>query len=69
MKIKSFRIKNSRSIKDSGVCYLSDDNITVIAGKNEAGKTAALEALEDFNINKSIRKEAVHLHHPENNLK
>jgi len=65
MKIKSFRIKNYRSIKDSCTCYLSGDNITVIAGKNEAGKTAILEALEDFNVNKKIRKEAIHLHHQE----
>lgn len=65
MEIKSFRIKNYRSIKDSGVCYMSGDNITVLAGKNESGKTAILEALEDFNINKRIRKEAIHLYHPE----
>lgn len=59
MKVKSFRIKDYRSIRDSGVCYLSGDNVTVLAGKNESGKTAILEALEDFNIGKEIRKEAV----------
>lgn len=59
MKPKSFRIKNYRSIKDSDVCYLSGDNLTILAGKNESGKTAILEALEDFNINKSIREEAI----------
>ena len=59
MKIKSFRIKNYRSIKDSGVCYMSGDNITILAGKNESGKTAILEALEDFNTEKIIREKAV----------
>ena len=59
MKVKSFRIKNYRSIRDSGVCYLSGDNITVLAGKNESGKTAILEALENFNIVKEIREEAI----------
>jgi len=56
MEIKSFRIKNYRSIKDSGICYVSGDNITILAGKNESGKTAILEALEDFNTEREIRK-------------
>jgi predicted ATP-dependent endonuclease of OLD family len=62
MEILSFRIKNYRSIKDSGECHLSGDNITILAGKNEAGKTAILEALEDFNDNRPIRDEAKPLH-------
>lgn len=57
MKVIKFRIKNYKSIEDSGWCYL-DERITILAGKNEAGKTAILEALEDFNINKNIREEA-----------
>jgi len=65
VEIKSFRIKNYRSIKDSGVCYLSGDNITILAGKNESGKTAILEALEDFGTEKEIRKEAIPYHNPE----
>lgn len=65
MEIKSFRIKNYRSIKDSGPCYLSGDNITILAGQNESGKTAILEALEDFNVGRQIREDAVHIHHPE----
>jgi len=65
MQIKSFRIKNYRSIIDSGICYLSSDNITILAGKNESGKTAILEALEDFNTEKGIRKEAIPIHHQE----
>ena len=59
MKLKYFRLKNYRSIRDSGICYLSGDNITILAGKNESGKTSILEALEDFNIDKPIREEAI----------
>ncbi len=65
MEIKSFRIKNYRSIKDSGICYASGDNITILAGKNESGKTAILEAMEDFNTEKEIRKEAIPIHNQE----
>ena len=57
MKVKKFRIKNYKSIVDSGDCYLTD-TITILAGKNESGKTAILEALEDFNIGASIRDKA-----------
>ena len=49
MKIKKFRIKNYKSIKDSGWCYLSSD-ITILAGKNESGKTGIIEALKDFDV-------------------
>jgi len=59
MKIDSFRIKNYRSIKDSGICFLSGDNVTILAGLNESGKSSILEALEDFNINMAIRSEAI----------
>lgn len=57
MKLINFRIKNYKSIKDSKVCYV-DPKITILAGKNEAGKTAIVEALEDFNIDRNIREEA-----------
>ena len=57
MKVKKFRIKNYKSIVDSGDCYLSD-RITILAGKNESGKTAILEALEDFNVGVEIREKA-----------
>lgn len=50
MKLTSFNIKNYKSIKDSGRCYLSDnDNISVLAGQNESGKSSILQALADFN--------------------
>lgn len=58
MNAAKFRIKNYKSIDDSGYCYL-DEKVTILAGKNEAGKTVILEALEDFGSNRAIRKEAV----------
>lgn len=49
MKLKSFRVTNYKSIVDSGECRLSDnDNITVLAGQNESGKSSILQALRDF---------------------
>lgn len=57
MKIKKFRIKNYKSISDSGDCYLTD-TITIFAGKNESGKTSILEALEDFDTGINIRESA-----------
>lgn len=58
MKIKKIRVKNFRSIKDFVDVYL-EDKITVFAGKNESGKTALLEAIEDFDADRKIRPEAV----------
>lgn len=48
MKIEKIRIKNFKSIIDSGDIYLESD-MTILAGKNESGKTNILEALEAFN--------------------
>lgn len=49
MKLFSFQIKNYRSITDTGVVELSKvDNITVLAGQNESGKSSILTALRDF---------------------
>lgn len=47
MNVVKFRIKNYKSVIDSGWCQLASD-ITILAGKNESGKTAVLEALRDF---------------------
>ena len=57
MKVIKFRIKNYKSIVDSGDCYFSKI-VTILAGKNESGKTSILEALEDFHEDKTIREEA-----------
>lgn len=57
MKLIKFRIKNYKSIVDSSDCYFSE-KLTVLAGKNESGKTSILEALEDFHQAKTIRDEA-----------
>lgn len=49
MRLKSFQIKNFKSIIDTGKCHLSDeDNLLVLAGQNEAGKSAVIEALDFF---------------------
>lgn len=50
MKAIAFRIRDFRSIHDTGECSFSGDNITVLAGQNEAGKSAALMALRDFDL-------------------
>lgn len=57
MKLKRFRIKNYKSIIDSGDSYLTD-TITILAGKNESGKTSILEAMEDFDTDVKIRESA-----------
>ncbi len=46
--LESFRIQNYRSIIDSGWKNLSTDNITILIGQNESGKTSVLEALQSF---------------------
>lgn len=64
MKLKKFRIKNYKSITDSGDCYLTD-TITILAGKNESGKTSILEALENFDTNEKIRESAKPIKSPD----
>ena len=48
MKLTAFRIKNFRSIVDTGWQTLSPDNISCLIGQNESGKTSILEALKVF---------------------
>lgn len=48
MKLIAFRIKNFRSIIDTGWQNLSPDNITCLIGQNESGKTSVLEGLKVF---------------------
>lgn len=64
MKLKKFRIRNYKSITDSGDCYLTD-TITILAGKNESGKTSILEALEDFDTDEKIRESAKPIKSPD----
>lgn len=51
MRLKAFRIQSFRSIVDTGFQELSPDNITVLIGQNESGKTSILEALAAFDTN------------------
>lgn len=53
MELKKFRIKNFKSIKDTGEKYI-DPKITIFAGKNESGKTSLLEALAEFGSREKI---------------
>jgi len=48
MKLIAFRIRNFRSIVDTGWQSLSPDNITCLIGQNESGKTSVLEGLKVF---------------------
>ena len=49
MRLLNFRIKNYKSIADSKDVSLSElDNITILAGQNESGKSSILRALKDF---------------------
>lgn len=49
MRLYSFRIQDFKSIKDTGEVKVSpDDNITILAGQNESGKSSILEALDFF---------------------
>lgn len=48
IKLTAFRIRNFRSIVDTGWQTLSPDNITCLIGQNESGKTSILEGLRVF---------------------
>ena len=64
MKLKSFKIENYKSIKKLGECEV-DDNITVLAGKNESGKTNILEALFKIKPNENFEEKDKTLGEPE----
>lgn len=69
MRLSSFRVKNFKSIIDSGECSFSGkDNILILAGQNEAGKSAVIEALSFFRNGPSSDFERLHRRgetHPE----
>ncbi len=48
MKLKAVHVINFKSVRDSGE-FSIDENVTCLVGKNEAGKTAMLEALSRVN--------------------
>ncbi len=48
MKLTAFRIRNFRSIADTGWQTLSPDNVTCLIGQNESGKTSILEGMKVF---------------------
>lgn len=48
MRVAAFRIRNFRSIVDTGWVNLSADGITALVGQNEAGKTSVLRAIDAF---------------------
>ena len=61
MQLKKFEIENFRSI-ERVTCIISDD-VTLLAGKNEAGKTTIFDALKTLNDDVHISEEdrPVHL--------
>ena len=61
MRLVSFQAKSFKSIIDTGVCHLADnDNIIVLAGQNEAGKSAIIEALAFFGNGPSVDFDKLH---------
>lgn len=63
MKLTKFRIRNYKSIIDSGDCYPTE-SVTILAGKNEAGKSSILEALSEFSTNTLISDKAIPITNP-----
>ncbi len=52
MKLIALQVKNFRSVEDSGNFGIEED-ITCLVGKNEAGKSAVLQALAGLNAHKA----------------
>jgi len=55
MKLKTAHIQNYRSIRDTGVFEIEAGK-TILVGPNEAGKTAVLQALQQINPPKGIKR-------------
>ncbi len=53
VRLVAFRIERFRSLVDTGKCFTASD-ITVLAGKNESGKTNILRALGLLNVQESF---------------
>lgn len=54
MRLINFKIKSYKSVLDLGVCDV-DQDVTILAGKNESGKTNILEALSKLKSNESFK--------------
>ena len=52
MKLESIKLKNFRGYKAETTIHLA--NLTAFIGKNDAGKSSVLEALEIFFYNKAV---------------
>lgn len=65
MIIEKFCIKNFKSIKHSTDVKLEDD-LTIIIGKNEAGKTSLLKALESFRTDYNYKDNDLSFHSDDN---
>ena len=61
MIIEKFCVKNYKSIKNSGFVKLEED-MTLLIGKNEAGKTSILKALESFKTDYEYDEDDLSLH-------
>ena len=53
MKLKTVRVTNYRSIKDTGIIDVEREK-TILVGPNEAGKSAILQALQQLNRPKDV---------------
>lgn len=69
MRLVTIQSKNFKSIIDTRLCHLSEsDNMLVLAGQNEAGKSAEVESLDFFRNGPSKNFELMHRRlgaHPE----
>ena len=55
MRLKTARVQNYRSVRDTGEFDVDWDK-TILVGINEAGKSAVLQALQHINPPKEISK-------------
>ncbi|MBO7555058.1 MAG: AAA family ATPase, partial [Neisseriaceae bacterium] len=65
MKISSVKLQNFRSYKDE--VEIKFDDFTAIIGKNDAGKSTVLEALDIFFNDAKIDKDDINVENVENN--
>jgi recombinational DNA repair ATPase RecF len=55
MRLKKARVRKYRSVRDSG-WFEVENGKTILVGPNEAGKTVLLEALQQLNPPKGVRR-------------